>query len=258
MHLVAHPVGFTILTDPNFLHRGEHVHIGYGLQAERLTNPAITMEQLPPLDLVILSHMHEDHFDRRVQQQLDKGVPIVTTPQAALALRRKCFSATQPLATWETLTVYKGNNTLRITAMPATHGPGVLSAALPQVMGSMLEFETPTGNVAFRLYISGDTLLSDQLQAIPRRYPDIDLALLHLGGTRIFGVLLTMDAQQGIEAIHIINPHEVIPVHYNDYNVFKSPLVDFKQLVAIAGLESRVKYLDHGNTYTFEVAASRK
>src|SRR4051812_21432371 len=58
--------GLTILTDPNFLHKGEHVHIGYGLTAERLTDPAIPFEKLPPIDLVLLSHFHEDHFDKLV------------------------------------------------------------------------------------------------------------------------------------------------------------------------------------------------
>src|SRR4051812_8111706 len=56
--------GFTILTDPNFLHGGERIHLGYGLHARRLTEPALAIEQLPELDLVVLSHMHEDHFDR--------------------------------------------------------------------------------------------------------------------------------------------------------------------------------------------------
>lgn len=245
--------GFTILTDPNFVHRGDHIHIGYGMQAVRLTNPAINMDQLPPLDFVLLSHFHEDHFDRLVEKQLDKGVPIVTTPHASLALRRRCFSATQPLNVWESLMVYKGDQTLRITAMPAKHGPGVLDKALPQVMGSMLEFGTTTDRPAVRLYITGDTILHEHLQEIPQRYPDIDLGLFHLGGTRLFGVLLTMDAQQGLEAIRIINPREIIPIHYNDYNVFKSPLDDFKEIVSIAGLEDRVKYLLHGSTYTFDV-----
>ena len=56
--------GFTILTDPNFLHAGDHAHLGYGLHSERLTNPAIEIEDLSPLDLVLLSHLHGDHFDR--------------------------------------------------------------------------------------------------------------------------------------------------------------------------------------------------
>ncbi len=250
--------GFTILTDPNFLHQGDHVHLGFGLTSTRLTNPAIEMDQLPPFDLVILSHLHEDHFDRFVQQHLDKGTTIVTTPEATVALRRKCFSMLEPLHTWETLTVTKGDYTLRITAMPGKHGPGVLNSALPSVMGSMLEFQNKTGETLLRLYITGDTLLHEQLQDIPQRYPDIDLALLHLGGTRIFGILLTMDAMQGIEAIKLINPREAIPLHYNDYPVFKSPLADFQELVKLSGLEDRVHYIAHGDTYTFEVPESRR
>lgn len=250
--------GFTILTDPNFLHQGDHVHLGFGLTSPRLTNPAIEMDMLPPFDFVILSHLHDDHFDRFVQKHLDKGTTIVTTPEAAVALRRKCFSMLEPLHTWETLTITKGDYTLRITAMPGKHGPGILNSVLPSVMGSMVEFQNNAGKTLLRLYITGDTLLHDHLQEIPQRYPDIDLALLHLGGTRIFGILLTMDAMQGIEAIKLINPREAVPLHYNDYPVFKSPLEDFKELVKLSGLEDRVHYIAHGDTYTFEVPESRR
>jgi L-ascorbate metabolism protein UlaG (beta-lactamase superfamily) len=121
----------------------------------------------------------------------------------------------------------------------------------------MLEFQPAPERTALRLYITGDTLLHDDLHEIPRRYPAIDLALFHLGGTQIMGILLTMDAEQGVEAIRIINPREVIPIHYNDYEVFKSPLEDFKKAVAEAGFQDRVKYLSHGETYNFEVATSR-
>ena len=38
------------------------------------------IEDLPPLDLVVLSHLHGDHFDRVAEAKLDKTLPIVTTP----------------------------------------------------------------------------------------------------------------------------------------------------------------------------------
>ncbi len=243
--------GFTILTDPNFLHSGEHVHLGYGLRSKRKTDPAIEFEYLPPHDFVLLSHLHEAHFDREVEKKLDKTLPLVTTPQAANALRKKGFGKAYELKTWQTLTVLKGEAVLRLTSMPGKHAPGPLSSLLPPVMGSMLEFQTPQEETTLRLYISGDTLVYKQLQEIPRRFPNIDLALLHLGGTKILGVLLTMDARQGIEAIKIIAPHTVIPIHYNDYTVFKSPLEDFKQAIKEAQLEERVHYLNPGEAYTF-------
>lgn len=251
--LLIRYAGFTILTDPNFLHMGEHVHIGYGLTSKRLTNPAIDISQLPPFDFVLLSHMHEDHFDRQVQRELDKGTTIVTTPQAASALRQIGFPMIEPLNTWETLTVVKGDYKLRITAMPATHGPGIVANALPQVMGSMLEFENANGQILVRIYISGDTLLFEALEEIPRRYPNIDMGIFHLGGTRVMGIMLTMDARQGLDAVELINAKISIPVHFNDYTVFKSPLEHFQELVKLSGLEERVHYLSHGDTYTFNV-----
>ena len=81
--------GFTILTDPNFLHAGDHVHLGYGLRSRRLTNPAVEIEDLPPLDLVVLSHLHGDHFDRVAEAKLDKTLPIVTTPTRPVTLKAR-------------------------------------------------------------------------------------------------------------------------------------------------------------------------
>ena len=249
--------GFTILTDPNFLHQGDHVHLGYGLISRRRTNPAVEIEDLPPLDFIVLSHMHGDHFDRVAERKLNKATPIVSTRHAVAYLERKGFTATRALRTWETLSITKGEARLHLTAMPGTHAPGPLAAALPPVMGSMLEFGT-ADETRLRLYISGDTLVHEQLKEIPRRYPEIDLALLHLGGTKILGVVMvTMDAKQGIEAIRIVDPHTAIPIHYNDYTVFKSPLEDFKRAVVEAGLEDRVRYLSHGDTYEFEVRGAR-
>lgn len=249
--------GFTILTDPNFLHLGEHIHLGYGMRAVRQTNPAMNIEALPPLDAVILSHIHEDHFDRLAVKKLQKTVPIITTPQAAQTLKEKGFSCVYPLATWEKLTLAKGESQLHITAMPGKHGPGPLAALLPSVMGSIVEFEPSVGKISMRLYISGDTLMCKQLKEIPQRYPEIDLALLHLGGTRLLGLLLTMDARQGVEALKIINPRQAIPIHYNDYNIFRSSLEEFQKAVEKADLSKRVSYLHQGDTYTFDIPGDR-
>jgi L-ascorbate metabolism protein UlaG (beta-lactamase superfamily) len=245
--------GFTILTDPNFLHKGEKVHIGYGLSSKRVTEPAINIDQLPPFDLIVLSHMHEDHFDRIAERKLDKMLPIITTLGAAEDLKKKGFSRTYAVNTWESLTVIKGDVTLRITALPASHAPAPVKFLVPPVMGSMLEFQSAANETQLRLYITGDTLLYEQLREIPRRFSDIDLALLHLGGTKIMGMLLTMNAKQGVEALKIIAPKVAIPVHFNDYKGFKSPLDDFKKAVNEAGLQSKVRYLKHGETYIFDV-----
>jgi L-ascorbate metabolism protein UlaG (beta-lactamase superfamily) len=242
--------GMTILTDPNFIHRHGQVPLGYGLDATRLRNPAIEIDELPPLDLIVLSHFHGDHFDQVAERNLNKSLPIVTTPEAAEELNERGFNNTRALKTWSSLTVEKGVVDLRVTSMPGRHGPPLSDLVLPEVMGSLLEFHSKAGT--FQLYITGDTLVIDELKQISRRYPNVDLALLHLGGTRVLGIMLTMDGKQGVQMMQMVDPKYAIPIHYNDYDVMKSPLLDFKLEVKAAGLQDRVHYLDRGETYTFK------
>jgi L-ascorbate metabolism protein UlaG (beta-lactamase superfamily) len=244
--------GLTILTDPNFLHKGDHVHLGYGLTSQRQTNPAIEFDKLPPIDLVILSHMHEDHFDKLVQERLNRNTPIVTTREASEKLKRLGFRQRFALSDWDKLEVTKGETRLRITSVPGRHGAAGVSVLLPTVMGSVLDFGANADAPDYRMYISGDTLVYDDIRSIPQRFPGIDLALLHLGGTRILGVFkVTMDGKDGVQMMQIVKPKKTIPIHYNDYDVFKSPLAEFAREVKAAGLDDSVVYLAHGDTYTF-------
>lgn len=246
--------GFTILTDPTFIHKHEQTWIGYGLHTTRLTDPAMEIGDLPPLDLIVLSHFHGDHFDQVAERDLDKSVPIVTTPETAKELARRGFMRTHPLDTWAALGVAKGDVRLHITALPAKHGPGLVDLALPEVMGSLLEFQTLAGATLYRIYVTGDTLIMDDLAEIPRRYPAIDLALLHLGGTKVLGIMVTMDGKQGAQMLRLVAPAHAIPIHYDDYDVFTSPLSDFQREVEAAGLAGQVQYLSRGDTYTFAAA----
>jgi L-ascorbate metabolism protein UlaG (beta-lactamase superfamily) len=242
--------GFTILTDPNFLHQGQHAPLGYGLRSRRLTQPAMTVDALPPLDFVVLSHHHGDHFDDVAARGLDKAAPIITTPHSARKLERQGFERPVALDTWESVKLARGDEWVRVTATPGKHAPQPLEALLPSVMGSVVEFGRG-GDVHQQLYITGDTLMHDALAELPRRYPALDLALVHLGGTRILGVLLTMDADQGVRLLELVRPRHAVPIHFNDYTVFKDDLENFRSAVSRASLATEVHYLTHGETYRF-------
>jgi L-ascorbate metabolism protein UlaG (beta-lactamase superfamily) len=242
-----------ILTDPAFIRQGEEVGLGYGVLATRLTNPAMTIADLPPLEAILLSHFHGDHFDRAAIQHLDRRIPVITTPASVDDLERRDFENVHPLSTWQAISLRKGDASVTITAMPACHGPAAAGIAMPEVMGSMLEFRSRADAEPYRVYISGDTLSIDRLREIPQRYPRIDLAVLHLGGAQIHGVTVTMDARQGLEVFETIAPNYLMPIHYNDFDVFKSPLEEFQDLVCRYALRDRVTYVDHGDTYMFRV-----
>jgi L-ascorbate metabolism protein UlaG (beta-lactamase superfamily) len=193
----------TVLTDPNFLHQGQHAYLGYGLVSKRRREPALTVEQLPPIDAVVFSHLHGDHWDRVAQKGLDHQLSVLTTPHAAKRLRHRGFGQALGLSTWQTHTIVNGDTRLTLTSLPGRHAPVWAHRLLPPVMGTMLEFATTDGSVRRRLYVSGDTLLIEELREIPLRFTAIDAGVLHLGGTRLpagglsFGLTVTMDAQRG-------------------------------------------------------------
>jgi L-ascorbate metabolism protein UlaG (beta-lactamase superfamily) len=237
---------FTVLTDPNFLHRGQRAYLGKGLWSRRLTDPALLPEDLPPLDVVVLSHLHGDHFDRVARRDLARAQPVVTTPPAARRLEKWGFE-TRGLDTWATETLSRGDETLSIQSLPGFHARGLMGALLPPVMGSLLEHRVG-GAVRRRIYLTGDTLTGDHLDEIARRHPDIDVALVHLGGTRVLFHTVTMDGAQGVDLLRRVQPRQAVPVHYDDYRVFRSPLSDFEERAAAAGLAERVRVVRRGDT----------
>jgi L-ascorbate metabolism protein UlaG (beta-lactamase superfamily) len=242
---------FTILTDPAFLYKGEHVDLGHGIWARREVEPACQIADLPPIDLIVLSHYHGDHFDDVAAQELDKKLPIVSTADAVDKLSALGFEQGYPLDTWESLVVHKGDATLTVTAMPAKHAAEeAVEELLMPVNGHELDFSRNDDHL-YRLYITGDTMLVDSLEDIPRRYPDIDLGLIHSGGTTFLVTIVTMTGEQAVKAVEITKPRTAIPIHYNDFSVFLSGLDDVKKAAQASTTSAKFVYLAHGETYTF-------
>jgi L-ascorbate metabolism protein UlaG (beta-lactamase superfamily) len=239
---------FTLLTDPNFLRRGQRAYLGKGLWSRRLLEPAMQPADLPSLDVVVLSHLHGDHFDRVARRELTRDAPVVTTAEAADRLARWGFDA-RPLDTWQTHRLNRGEETLTIQSLPAVHARGVLGRLLPPVMGSWIEHAV-NGEVRQRIYISGDTLTGDHVDEVRQRHPEVDVVIVHLGGTRVLFHTVTMDAGQGVDFLRRTDPATVVPVHFDDYTVFRSPLSAFVREAGAAGFAGRVKVPRRGETVT--------
>ncbi|KAL8796424.1 MAG: hypothetical protein Q9195_001331 [Heterodermia aff. obscurata] len=224
-----------------------------------------------------------DHFDQKVEASLRRDLPIVTTPHAKRHLAElksegEAFTAVYDLDLFQDILVdivAQGQKkpAIKITGMPGKHvAPGVIGtlndliSAVPPTNGWMIELgyrfsdSDDSFQSGYRIYISGDTLMVPELAEIPRRYSgqNIDLMLVHLGGTMLPSasvplLMVTMDADMGIQLMKLIDPDITVPIHYDDYDVFLSPLEDFKKAVREAGLEDKVIYLDRKDAYHFSV-----
>jgi L-ascorbate metabolism protein UlaG (beta-lactamase superfamily) len=249
---------FTLLTDPNFLHQGQWTYIGQGLISKRRTEPALRPADLPDLDAIVLSHLHGDHFDRIAGRELPRDVPILTTAHAARRLERRGFRQPVALSTWSSQTLTRADATLTVTAVPARHAPGVVARILPPVMGSVLEYRAAGNARPLRIYVSGDTILHDDLTQIRDHYPDIDLAVVHLGGTRVLGVLVTLDAPQGVRLLELLRPANTVPVHFDDYGLFADPLSNFLAEIRRRQPDTTLHTLQRGDTLALTDLSSRQ
>jgi L-ascorbate metabolism protein UlaG (beta-lactamase superfamily) len=238
---------FTLLTDPNFLHQGDRAYLGKGLFSTRRTEPSRQAGDLPPLDAVVLSHLHGDHFDRIARRELDRDLPVFTTPSAAKKLTRWGFGESVGMRTWSEQVLVSGSSRLRVVSVPGEHAPGWARSLLPPVMGSVLELSDDTRR-SFRVYLTGDTLYRPWLREVTDLCGPVDAMVLHLGGTRILGLLVTMDDGQGADLVELIRPDLTVPIHYDDYPVFKSPLEDFLTTWGTRRLPGTLRTVTRGQT----------
>lgn len=210
---------------------------------------------------MLLSHLHGDHFDRVARARLalqDEGVPVVTTPQSARCLDRERFT-TAPLEPWQEWSTTTPAGRITVTAVPGRHAPGAMQRVLPTVMGSVLEL-APTSGRPLRAYVTGDTLLVPELAEVTERFPDLDLVLLHLGGTRVLGIKVTMDGADGVDLLELLRlgPRTTaVPVHYDDYGRFRSPLSEFLDAVARRHPQATVQPVARGELLPIGALAGR-
>jgi L-ascorbate metabolism protein UlaG (beta-lactamase superfamily) len=102
--------------------------------------------------------------------------------------------------------------------------------------------------VTWRGYISGDTLYRPFLGEVLERCGPLDVLIPHLGGTKALGVTVTMDARQGADLVELLKPPVTVPVHYDDYDRFASPLGDFVAEVGRRQLPGQLRTAHRGET----------
>lgn len=235
----------TILTDPYFSPEGTEWIGKSGAKLVNSYQPPLGLEDLPPIDLILLSHEdHKDNLDDLGRQLLNGRHVFTTTDGARNLAPRKAVRGMKP---WETVSLQVGGGPrYEITATPCQHLPG------GECLGFIVtaeHFGTSDGKPN-AVYFSGDTVYIEELAKIKDRF-HVSVALFSLGKAMVpkpgGGMLqITMDSKQAVQLMRDIEPDVVIPLHFEGWSLFKEGKSEIEEVVKEEGVEDKFKFLAPG------------
>jgi L-ascorbate metabolism protein UlaG (beta-lactamase superfamily) len=228
--------GLNILTDPNFVPRV--------VVPKRLVEPGIPIEQLPPLDLIVVSHAHLDHLVKASLRKLGKEVPVVVPTGLAELITPLGFRRVYELNWWD---VYEGDG-FKVIHVPAKH------------WGRRTPHDRERGYGGFvierhghHVYFAGDTAYFQGFLEIGRAFP-IDLALLPIGAYRPLSFRqVHCNPEDALQAFEDMQARYMVPIHWGTFRLTHEPIHEpttwLARLCRNNGFADRVKILQHGQTF---------
>jgi L-ascorbate metabolism protein UlaG (beta-lactamase superfamily) len=216
--------GQRILIDPTF-----DAPQKYKSGMSKTKAPALGPDKLGKIDAVLLSHdQHDDNLDGKGRELLADVPVVLSTPGA----HKRLGDHITPLKSWEEHELKASASTIKVTAVPALHGPdGVDRGADGEVTGFVLSGEgVPT------TYISGDNasvkVAKEVGDRIKKDIGPIDTAVLFAGAARTPAILdnapLTLTSKNAGLVAKDLDPRRVVPVHTDSWDIYSE---DIKSLV---------------------------
>lgn len=203
--------GFRVLTDPVF---GERVSPVSFMGPKRFHPVPATLAQLPPLDVVLLSHDHYDHLCHTTMKSLAKSdVPIVTSLGVGARLERMGIAPDRITELdWGEFVDIRG---LRLTATPAQHFSGRGAGDRNQTLWSSWVVQTSRHKVFF----SGDTGLTDEFATIGATLGPFDLVLLEVGAFHESWGDIHLGPHNALRAFEMLGGGTLLPVHWGTFSL---------------------------------------
>jgi L-ascorbate metabolism protein UlaG (beta-lactamase superfamily) len=201
-----------ILTDPMYSNRAGPLGV---LGPRRVRQPAVRFDDLPSISIVLLSHNHYDHCDRRTLRMLgERFDPIAVTPLGNGALVRSAgIRRVEELDWWQE----SQTSALPITLTPARH----FSARTPLDRNRALwgGFGFTAGRA--RIFFAGDTAYAPFFGEVRQRLGQVDLALLPIGAyePRWFMRAVHMNPAEAVQAHLDLGAIESLGMHFGTFQL---------------------------------------
>jgi L-ascorbate metabolism protein UlaG (beta-lactamase superfamily) len=231
--------GTWIVTDPALEPR---VGIGRGhakLGPRRLVRPALRAHDLPPLDLVLLSHAHMDHTDLGTLRAMRPDVPVVVQEGNRDLVRR--FRRVEELAWGETTQV----DGVAVESVEVRHWGARMVTDRHRGYGGYL-LTKGDRSVLF----AGDTAYTDVFTRVGERMK-VDLAILPIGAYDPW-IANHASPEQAWRMFKRLGAEYLLPVHHSTFRLSREPVEEpMQRLLAAAGAESwRVVAREIGASWT--------
>lgn len=215
------------LTDPVFSERASPVQF---MGPKRFHAPPITIEELPPITGVLLSHDHYDHLDHAAIQKLAPKVEHFITP---LGVGDRLIDWGVPAAKVQQFDWWQGTTVggLQLVATPAQHFSGrSLSDGNRTLWASWVLIAGDT-----RVFFSGDTGYFEGFKAIGERYGPFDLTLVETGAYNEDWPDIHMHPEQSLQAHIDLRGRHMMPIHNGTFDLALHPWTEpFERITALA------------------------
>lgn len=230
--------GINILTDPIWSERTSPVSFA-GPRRHRA--PGIRFDDLPKIDLVLVSHNHYDHLDVATLRRLvARDIPRIITPLGnGTLMERHGIANVIELDWWQ--------SSERVTCVPAQHfSARSISDRDTNLWGGFV-IASASGNV----YFAGDTGWAPHFAEIGRRFAPIRLAILPIGAylPRWFMKPAHVNPEEAVAAHHALGASTSMAMHFGTFELsdegMYDPALDLKRAMAAAG-NPRFWLLDQG------------
>lgn len=196
-----------ILTDPVFTST-------VGELSRRLVEPGLDPEDLPPVDAVLISHMHFDHLSLGSLSMIGPKVRALFVPQGGLVyVPNYAFDAIElpRWATWQ-------HGGLRITAVPVHHSGYRYGLDRDWMTTSFTGYVVEYHGIS--VYFGGDTAYRrDDFVQTRARFPSLDLALIPIAPIhpRDFMKDKHVDPSEAVQAFFDLGARRMVPIHFDTF-----------------------------------------
>jgi len=205
--------GLRVLTDPVFGERASPLAFA---GPRRFHEVPAKLAELPPLDAVLLSHDHYDHLCAESMRAIAKlGVPVVTSLGVGHHLEALGVSPENiiELDWWESCAIAGGD--LRFTAAPAQHFSGRGLGDRNTTLWSSWAIQS----ARHKIFFSGDTGLTAELETVRDRLGPFDLTMIEIGAWHPAWGDIHLGPAGALDAFGMLGGGTLLPVHWGTFNL---------------------------------------